>query len=132
MKSNTDTLELYSFVINLYAFLLYYKVLFRYNIFAMLAIKSITLLLYKFVIKRNFFSILSHKYLIYNTFDIAVPQITNSIYNVYILPKNMYISFPLSLIIIYFINTTFPNESDVSKKLRYYTILSFILLFSNI
>ena len=131
MKANTDTLELYSYVIKLYGFLLYYRHLFKYNIFAMFAIKSITLLLCHFIFKKNFFSILGHKYMIQNTFDIAVPQISNGIYNVFILPKSIYISCPLSLMVIYFINKTFPTESDTSKKLRYYSVIFFIMIFSS-
>ena len=50
MNQNTDTLELYSFVINLYAFLLYYRYLFTYNIFAIFAIKSMTFLFFKFIL----------------------------------------------------------------------------------
>jgi hypothetical protein len=131
MRSNTDTLELYSFVINLYAFFLYYRYLFTYNIFAMFAIKSMTFLFFKFILKKNFFSILGHKYITHNTFDIAIPQISNSVFNVFILPRNMYIACPLSCAVIYFINTTFPTESETSKKLRYYLIIFFIMVVNN-
>lgn len=131
MNPNTDTLELYSFVIQLYGFLLYYRYLFTYNIFAMFAIKAMTFVLCKFVLKKNFFSILSHKYITHNTFDIAIPQISNSIINVFILPRNIYIACPLSFSVIYFINTTFPTEPETSKKLRYYLIIFFIMVVNN-
>ena len=131
MNPNTDTLELYSFVIQLYAFLLYYRYLFTYNIFAMFAIKAMTFVLCKFILKKNFFSILSHKYITHNTFDVAIPQISNCIFNVFILPRNMYISCPLSCAVIYFINTTFPTESETSRKLRYYLMLFFIMFVNN-
>ena len=130
LNSNTDTLELYSFVIKLYGFLLYYRFLFNHNILVMIVIKIITVLLFQFLLKKNFFSILNHKYLIYNTFDLAVPQITNSIYNVFILPSNLYISIPLSFVIMNYIERTFPTEPDVSKKLRYYAFISFVCFFA--
>ena len=97
----------------------------------MFAIKSITFLFFKFILKKNFFSILGHKYITHNTFDIAIPQISNSVFNVFILPRNMYIACPLSCAVIYFINTTFPTESETSKKLRYYLILFFITVVNN-
>ena len=97
----------------------------------MFAIKSMTFLFFKFILKKNFFSILGHKYITHNTFDIAIPQISNSIVNVFILPRNIYIGCPLSCIVIYFINNTFPTESETSKKLRYYLILFFITVVNN-
>ena len=130
ISSNTDTLELYSFVIKLYGFLLYYHFLFKHNILVMIVIKIITMLLFQFLLKKNFFSIFTHKYLVYNTFDIAAPQVINGLYNVIILPKNMFISVPLSAIIMYYIQRTFPTEPDVSKKLRYYAFIMFIFVFS--
>lgn len=130
LAQNTDTLELYSFVTKLYGFLLYYHFLFKHNILVMIVIKIITLLLFQFLLKKNFFSIFTHKYLIYNTFDIAVPQITNGLYNVFVLPKNMYLSIPFSVTVMYYIQRTFPTESDVSKKLRYYAFIFFIFVFS--
>ena len=97
----------------------------------MFAIKAMTFVLCKFVLKKNFFSILGHKYITHNTFDIAIPQISNSIVNVFILPRNMYIACPLSFAVIYFINTTFPTEPETSKKLRYYLIIFFIMIVNN-
>lgn len=130
LNSNTDTLELYSFVIKLYGYLLYYRFLFQHNILVMIVIKIITLLLFQFLLKKNFFSIISHKYLLYNTFDIAVPQILNGTYNVLILPSRPIISIPISAAIMYYIQRTFPTEPDVSKKLRYYAFIFFLFVFS--
>jgi hypothetical protein len=135
LRSNTDILELYSFVIQLYSYSMYFKYIMKYNIFIILTIKSITILSSYFLFHHNLLGFFRHKYLINNTFDVAVPQTINCLFNVYMNNRefaldnnfNSLILVPANASILYFIHNAFPSESDKSRKLRYY--LTFIFFF---
>jgi hypothetical protein len=139
LNSNVnDIFELYSFIIYLYFYSYFYLSISNQSFFNFILSNLICNSFTHYFLNYNILTFIGHNYWKKNLNTIAMPQLINSVKNIYINSqitffKNNYdylIIIPTDIFVLYFIKRYYKNEDTKSKNLRYViSILSFIARF---
>lgn len=125
---NTDKYELYSFLIYLYFYAIFYRYVFEHSLFKGLIINIIGNIIFHKICNYNIFSLSVHKYWKHNLQTIAMPQLITCLVNTNIPNYDSYLIItPTYILSYYFINNMYKTEIKESRQLRFTITIIFFL-----
>jgi hypothetical protein len=117
---NIDKYELYSFIIYLYFYVIFYEFTFQQTFLKGCCINIFGNILFYKICNYNIFSLLIHKYWKEKINTIAMPQLLSCITNTLIIKNDFLIpSYITYLASYYIIKNMYPNELLESKQIRF-------------
>lgn len=129
-NKSINKLELYSFIITMYFYGLYYNYLIKNSILYIIILFGIeNIILYK-IFNYNFITFICHKYWKENLKSIVIPQLSTCLINIFIYNniKYKYICSFINIFMYNIIIKKYTDEKIESKNIRLILMMLFIII----